>query len=262
MGQITRTTNPTGLKQIDKKYFVVRVRNDVADGRAFWLDSFDYGAAKLDPSLQLGCIVHAGSTEEYFDLGSLSAFKKTPMNIRSIATDKPLKFRFIFNKPGESLLVGYTDGVRALDEAGNLGSSLVDIEPTDLCGIAWKLVIPEGMGAGDKPNVLVERSLFPTAASAVNHPWFGILVMPEVMRQVAMEIAKAPSSLDDSETWIAPWSDFIAALGVNFPIEFEDDDISAQQIWAEEVVTKFAAKGIFKHHMSKALAEMEGEQQL
>lgn len=260
MGQITRTTNPTGLKQIDKKHFVVRVRNDVSDGRVFWLDSFDYGAAKLDPSVQLGCIAHAGSTEEYFDLGPLSDFKKTPTSIRTIATDKPLKFRFIFNRPGESLLVGYTDGVRALDEAGNLGSSLVDIEPADLHGIAWKLVLPEGTGAGEKPNVLVERSLFPTAVSAANHPWFGVLVMPEVMRQVAMAIAKDPSALEDSETWIAPWADFIAALGVNPPIEFEDDDISAQQAWADEVVTKFAAKGIFKHHMAEALAEMEGEQ--
>lgn len=259
MGQITRTTNPTRLKQVDKKHFVVRVRHDVSEGRVFWLDSFDYSAAKLDPSLQLGCIVHAGSTEEFFDLGPLSDFKKTPTGIRAIATDKPLKFRFIINRPGESILVGYTDGVRALDEAGNLGSSLVDIEPTELHGIAWKLVLPEGNGAGEKPNVLVERSLFPTAVSAANHPWFGVLVMPEVMRQIAIIIAKNPSALDDSETWIAPWADFIAALGADPLIEFEEDDTSAQELWANEVVMKFAAKGIFKHHMAEALAEMEGD---
>ena len=207
----------------------------------------------------MGCIAHAGSTEEYFDLGLLSDFKKAPTSIRAIATDKPLKFRFIFNNPGESLLVGYTDGVRALDEAGNLGSSLVDIEPTSLHGIAWKIVLPEGTGAGEKPNVLVERSLFPTAASAVNHPWFGVLVMPEVMRQIAMAIAKDPEWLDDFETWIAPWAEFITALGVS-PPEFEDDDISAQQVWADEVVLKFATKGIFKHHMAKASVAMEGGQ--
>ncbi|CAH0226006.1 Oxidoreductase [Pseudomonas sp. IT-194MI4] len=259
MGQITRTTNPTGLKQIDKKHFVVRVRDDVSDGRVFWLDSFDYVAAKLDPSVQMGCIVHAGRTEEYFDLGPSCDFKKTPMSIRALATDKPLKFRFIFNNPGESLLVGYTDGVRALDEAGNLGSSLVDIEPIDLHGIAWTLVLPEGTGTGEKPNVLVERSLFPTAGAAANHPWFGVLVMPEVMRQIAMAIAKTPSALDDAETWIAPWKDFITAMGVNPPSDTTGDDISDQQDWAEEVVKKFAAKGIFKHHMAKALTEMEGE---
>jgi hypothetical protein len=207
----------------------------------------------------MGCVVHAGSTEEYFELGPLSALKKTPISIRSIATDKPLRFRFIFNRPGESILVGYTDGVRALDEAGHLGSSLVDIEPTDLHGIAWKLYIPEGKGSGEKPNVLVERSLFPTAASAVNQPWFGALVMPEVMRQIAMAIAKSPSDLDDSETWISTWADFIAALGANPPIEFEEEDSLAQVDWVDDVVRRFAAKGIFKHHMAGALAEMAGE---
>lgn len=260
MGQITRTTNPTGLKQVDKKHFVVRVRDDGPDCRVFWLDSFDYLAANLDPSLQLGCIAHAGNTEEFFDLGLVSDVKKTPASLRALATDKPLRFRFIFTKPGESLLTGYTDGVRALDEAGNLGSSLVDIEPADLKGIAWRLQLPEGSGAGEKPNVLVERSLFSNAIAAVNHHWFGILVMPEVMRQIAMAIAMEPSALDDSETWIAPWAGFIAALGVDPPVEYDADDTTGPQAWADEVVTRFAAKGVFKHHMTKASAEMGGEE--
>lgn len=258
MGQITRTTNPTGLKQIDKKLFVVRVRDADSDGRVFWLDSFDYAMAGLDPSLEVGCIAHAGSTEEYFELGPLSDFTKSEFSLRSIAADKPLKFRFIFNKPSEALLVGYADGVRAFDEAGNLGSSLVDIEPADLRGAPWKLVLPEGTGAGEKPNVLVERLLFPTAVSAANHPWFGVLVMPEVMRQIAMAIAEEPEALTDFESWIAPWAEFIIALGINLPLEV--DDISVQRDWADEVVRKFAAKGVFRHHMARALKEMEGEQ--
>ncbi|QVK30982.1 hypothetical protein [Pseudomonas syringae] len=259
MGQITRTTNPTGLKKIDKKLFLVRLDRDVSGNRVFWLDSFDYVAAKLEPYMQLACIAYAGRTEEYFELGSVSDFKKTPTSIRTIATDKPLKFRFIFNKPDESLLSGYTEGVQALDETGYLGSSLVDIEPTDLHGVVWKLTLPEGTGSGEKPNVLVERSLFPTAASAANHPWFGILVMPEVMRQIAMAIAQAPSSLDDSETWIASWKDFINTLGVSEPTHSENDEILVFQNWADEVVEKFASKSIFKHQKTKASIDMEGE---
>jgi hypothetical protein len=259
MGQITRTTNPTGLKKIDKKHFVVRVKEDGTQGRNFWLESFDFEKAELDPSVQVSCVAHAGSTEEYFELGPVSNFKKTPSSLHGLAADKPLRFRFIFNGPDESLLVGYTDGVRALDDAGNLGSSLVDIEPCDLCGIAWKLIVPEGTGSGEKPNVMVERSLFPTAASAAGHPWFGVLVMPEVMRQIALAIAETPPALDDPESWVSPWADFISALGVEPPIELDDDDSTGRQAWADEVVAKFAAKGIFKHHMAKATAEMDGE---
>jgi len=259
MGQITRTTNPTGLKQIDKKHFVVRLGSNSGSDRSFWLESFDYLVAKLDPDVQMGCIAHAGTTEEYFDLGPVSDFQKTPLSIRSLATDSPLKFRFIFNRPGEPLLVGYTDGVRAVDEAGHLGSSLVDIEPANLHGIAWKLILPVGTGGGEKPNVLVERALFPTAMVAVNNPWFGALVMPEVMRQIAMAIASSSSALDDSESWMAPWAEFIFALGVDTAIDFEEDDSAAQQAWADEVVLKFSGKGIFKHHMARAQAELEGE---
>ncbi|TDK30715.1 hypothetical protein [Luteimonas terrae] len=259
MGQITRTTNPTGLRQIDKKNFIVRVKDDGLGGRVFWIDYFNYLSAKLDATVQISCIAHAGNTEESFDLGSVSDFNKEPLSLRTLATDKPLKFRFIFNNPGESLLIGYTDGVRALDEAGKLGSSLVDIEPTSLHGVAWKLVLPEGTGAGEKPNVLVEKSLFPTAVSAAGHPWFGVLVMPEVMRQIAMSIAENPSALDDSESWLAPWADFISSLDMEPSVELEEDDTIAQIAWADEVVHKFAGKGIFRHHMSNALAEMNGE---
>lgn len=261
MGQITRTTNPTGLRQIDRKHFVVRVKDEASGSRVFWVDHFAFEAAKLDSSVRFGCIAHAGSAEQYFDLGPVGDFKRTPSRLRELPTDRPLKFRFIFHRPGEALLIGYTDGVRALDDAGQLGSSLVDIEPADLRGVAWRLILPEGAeAAGEKPNVLVEKSLFPTAVSAANHSWFGVLVMPEVMRQIAMVIARSPSALDDPGSWLAPWAGFLAALGIEPPLGFEEDDTGAHQDWSNDVVTRFAAKGIFKHHLTKALAELEGGQ--
>ncbi len=261
MGQISRTTNPTGLREIHKRFFVVRERNAASSERVFWLERFDYEAAEVDASVKISCIAHAGNTEEYFDLGTVSDFIKSPFSIQSLAADKPLRFRFIFNRPDESLLIGYTDGIRALDEAGQLGSSLVDIEPTDLRGITWKLTLPECESAGEKPNVLVERSLFPTAQSAVNHPWFGVLVMPEVMRQIALRIAQNPDALEDSASWISPWADFIAALSIDAPnVDMEEDDNTAQSDWADSVVEKFCLKGIFRHHLALAMAEMNGEQ--
>lgn len=257
MGQMTKRTNPTGLKIIDKKYFSVRVENDNHKGRFFWLDNFDYRAAQLDPSVHMGCIVHAGNTEEYFDLGQVSNLNTDPIDIRTIATDKPLNFRFIFNHQDKSLLVGYAEGVKALNEASNLGSSLVDIEPANLNGPIWKLELPQSSFSGEKPNILVDKNMFPTVTSAVNHPWFSILVMPEVMRQIALEIAKENSELDDTDTWIGQWANFIKALGIDQPIESEYDETVAQD-WADQVVTKFTSKGIFKHHIAIALAEIEG----
>ncbi len=259
MGQITKTTNPTGLTQVDKKHFIVRIDYDASGGRVFWLDNFDFVTAKLDSSLHMSCIAYAGNMEEYFELGALSDLKKSPMSIRAIASDKPLKFRFVFNRPGAPLLVGYADGVRAFDEAGYLGVSLVDIEPTKLNGIVWKLTLPEGSGTGEKPNILVERTLFPSATSALNHPWFGVLVMPEVMRQIALAIAQSPFSLEDPETWISSWKGFIDSLGVSDPIHLEGGDTAVLERWADEVVQRFAEKGILRHNMNKVSLAMEGE---
>jgi hypothetical protein len=258
MGQITRTTNPTDLRQIDKRHFIVRVSDEGSRGRYFWIEKFDYVAAKLNPTIQFACIAHAGSTEEYVALGAVSGITQDRHSIKALATDKPLKFRFIFHRTGESLLVAYADGVRALDESGNLGSSLVDIEPTSLGGIAWTLVLPQGMQSDEKPNVLVEKELFPTAISAVNHPWFGVLVMPEVMRQIALAIAADANALEDADSWIYPWASFIKALGVEAPVAEADDD--ARLDWAASVVQKFAAKGVFKHHLAQAQTEMIGDQ--
>lgn len=258
MGQITRTTNPTGLREVDQGHFVVRRGSGAKGERVFWLEKFDYVASKMDSSVRIACVAYAGNTEEYFDLGSVSAFEKAPLSIRELATDRPLRFRFLFNRPGESLLIGYVDGIKALDEAGQLGSSLVDIEPCDLRGTAWELVLPEELAAGEKPNVLVERSLYPTALSAVNHPWFGVLVMPEVMRQIAMRISENPEALDDTGSWMFPWRDFITSIGAEVPGIDETDD-KGRSAWVGSVVEKFCAKGIFKHHMAEAMAEMDGD---
>jgi hypothetical protein len=259
VGQISRTTNPTGLKRLDKKNFVVRIHSDLG-GRSFWVERFDHVACGLSSALKMACVAHAGNTEEYFQLGTAGSFQRQPMGIRDLAADRPLKFRFVFNEPGNPLLVAYADGIRATDESGQLGGSLVDIEPADLGGIAWKLFLPTGLQeVGAKPNVMVERSLFPTAQAAAHSPWFGILVMPEVMRQIASAIAVKPGTLEDGESWPSAWAEFFSKLGVDeLPLDAEGDE-EAQLNWVESVVAAFGAKGILQHHMERAISEMDGD---
>ncbi|MFK0033578.1 hypothetical protein [Pseudomonas monteilii] len=259
MAQITTKTNPTGLKRIDKKHFVIRLGSDSFKSKVFWLESFDFLAAGIEPFVQIGCIAHAGNTEEYFELGRVDGFEKGPFSIKSLASDRPLRFRFIFNRPNESLLVGFADGIQAFDEAEGFGASLVDIEPLHLHGPLWKLVLPDGGSSGEKPTVLVEMSVFPNASSAVKHPWFSSLVMPEVMRQIAFAIARECSALDDSEHWISSWRDYILNLGMDVQLEKLEEDFLAQTDWADSVVSKFVEQSSFKNSIRKAVAELEGE---
>lgn len=255
MPQISRTTNPTGLKKLDAKLFGVRVQT-IDTARSFWLEKFDYKLSQLPGGLQLSCIAHSGNTEEFFKLGTVDNPDLSPKPLYNLAVDKPLKFRFIIHLPGDPKLVAFADGVRAADDAGLLGGSLVDIEPADLKGSAWRLEIPPLVSGADKPVLLVERNMFAAAQVAANNSWIAVLVMPEVLRQIATVISKNPPSLMDPEVWSSSWAEFFAGLGAG---ELADDvDEAAAKDWVEGVVYGFCAKPAMRAQMLRIATELNG----
>lgn len=256
MPQISRTTNPTGLRRLDSKLFTVRVRTGNAGERTFWLERFDLKASNLPAGLRLSCIAHAGNTEEFFKLGAIDALDHDLKPLENLATGKPLKFRFIVHAANDPLLVAFADGVRAVDEAGLLGSSLVDIEPADLHGAVWKLEIPHDLTAADKPVLLVERQLFTTAQAAANNTWIAVLVMPEVLRQIASAIARKVEALEDPATWMYHWAEFLKGLDAGELAE--DADEQSRIDWTDAVVSAFCAKASLRHQMDRATAELNG----
>lgn len=255
MPQISRTTNPTGLKKLDAKLFGVRVQT--ANGeRSFWLEKFDHTSSKLTAGLQLSCVAHSGNTEEFFKLGTVDAPDHSSKPLRNLATNKPLKFRFVVHLLGDPKLVAYADGVRAIDEGGLLGGSLVDIETTNLGGYAWKLDIPPLVTGADKPVLLVEQKMFASAQAAANNPWIAVLVMPEVLRQIATTISEQPASLSDPEIWAFPWGQFF--LGLWSHGLADDADAVAKSEWIENVVAGFCAKPSMRGQMANAAIDLNG----
>lgn len=257
MPKISRTTNPTGQRQLDASLFSVRTPMDAAGRRTFWLERFDFASAGLAPGLKLACIAHAGSTEEYFEIGTVDAPDHATRPLLELVQDRPLKFRFLVYESGNPLLVGFADNVRPADEAGELGDSLVDIQPADLHGCAWKLELPSSLVGDDKPVLLVDRQLFPTAAAAARDPWIAVLVMPEVMRQIARVIAAEPSSLTDENAWASMWAQFLEAEGISMPAE--DLDKHELDNWVDEVVETFCAKPVIRSQFNLATKELSGE---
>ena len=255
MPQISRTTNPTGLKKLDTKLFGVRVQTLYA-ARSFWLEKFDFKLSQLPAGLQLSCIAHSGNTEEFFKLGTVDSPDLSPKPLHKLAVDKPLKFRFVIHAVGDPKLVAFADGIRAVDDAGLLGGSLVDIEPADLKGSAWRLEISPLVAGADKPVLLVERNMFAAAQVAANNSWIAILVMPEVLRQIATVISDSPASLDDTEVWASSWAEFLRGLGGGELAEGADHQ--AKTDWVESVVYGFCAKPAIRNQMTRAAAELNG----
>ena len=257
MKQISRRTNPTELNEVDRRHFTLRMNGDGSAERTFWLERFDHKAANVPGDALINCIATAGTSEQYFALGTASNFSRTARAITELVRDKPVRFRFVFHMPGEKKLLGFADGVRSLDESGNLGGSLVDIFPTELNGPVWELELPAASAeVSAKPCIHVERSVFPTAPVAVSHHWFVALVMPEVMRRVALRIAENPGSLHDDDTWTGTWKAYIDQLGAGDPPEDAED--SAEE-WAAAVVRKFSSTGQLKHQIDRLIGEMQGE---
>lgn len=253
MPQISRTTNPTGLKKLDAKLFGIRVQT-INMERSFWLEKFDHKLSQLPAGLQLSCIAHCGNTEEFFKLGTVDAPDLSAKPLRNLAANKPLKFRFVVHVSGDPKLVAFADGVRAADDAGLLGGSLVDIEPADLRGSAWKLDLSPLVAGADKPVLLVEKNMFASSQAAANNAWIAVLVMPEVLRQVATAISKNPASLDDPEIWSFSWAQFLLGLGGHELAEGADDD--AQKEWVESVVDGFCARPAMRTQMGRATTEL------
>lgn len=256
MPQISRTTNPTGLKKLDAKLFSVRVQALDAE-RSFWLEKFEHVASGLPIGLRLSCVAHCGNTEEFFQLGTVDKPDLTAKPLHKLATNKPLKFRFLIHAPGDPKLAAFADGVRAADDAGMLGGSLVDIELADLKGSSWRLVIQPLIVDADKPVLLVEKSLFTSVQAAANNPWIAVLVMPEVLRQIATHISKDSACLGDSAIWAASWAQYLLGLSGQEPPDSDDPD--AQKDWVESVVDGFCAKPALRAQMLRTAIELNGE---
>ena len=256
MPQISRTTNPTGLKKLDAKLFGVRVQTANTE-RSFWLEKFDVALSGLSTGLQLSCIAHCGNTEEFFKLGTVDKPDLSVKPLRNLATNKPLKFRFVIHAPGDPKLVAFADGVRAADDAGLLGGSLVDIELADLKGSSWKLVIQPLAVDADKPVLLVEKTMFASAQAAANNSWIAVLVMPEVLRQIAAVISKDSSCLENSAIWSSAWAQFLLGLSGQGPPDVDDDE--AQKDWVESVVDGFCAKPALRSQMLRTANDLNGE---
>jgi len=257
MKQISRRTNPTGLNEVDRRHFSLRLNDDGKSDRTFWLERFDFNAAGIPPGALINCVATAGASEQYFALGSASNFSRTARVIGEVVRNKPVRFRFVFHMPGEKKLIGFADGVRPIDESGNLGGSLVDIFPTELHGPVWELDLPvSNAEVSAKPCIFVERSIFPTATVAVKHHWFVGLVMPEVMRRIALRIAENAGALENDDTWTGTWKSYIDQLGVGAPPDDEDDRVDE---WAATVVRKFASSGQLRLQIDQLIGEMQGE---
>lgn len=126
------------------------------------------------------------------------------------------------------------DATDETDEGGTSGSvQLLPFQPHDLEQLTWLLDT-----TGDRPVVLVNRKL-PDWKAFVQNPEFRALVLPDVLRQIALWTVLEQDVEDatpDDAVW--PWKKFLELLG-HSPVGVEDDKA---EDWAAEVAHTFTRR--------------------
>jgi hypothetical protein len=247
MARTTSTSNPTGLVEIDRKDVTVDVMT-VGRDRYVSVPRLNLTAYKLPATTLVVCIARAGNTTHRIELGALAAWDKASRILTDLAVDAPLRFRLLFHEAGKPMLLASCENIRPRNNSD--AESLLPMEPADLGEELWRFKMQ-----ADGPVILYNREVFATASAATGFPPFQALVMPEALRQVCRELARAPARLSDESDVLFDWGQWLDGLGVDRP-PGADEEESVRDTWVDEVVEVFAARFKFASLLRRNLAEV------
>ena len=251
MPRISTLSNPTGLKDLDRKLIGI-VLDDTGIKASYSLVRLDVAEIALPANTHVILIARRGNAELRVDHGSVEDWNKGFIDISELGSDGAWIFRVLFVVPGSPKLVAVVENVRP-DGLGN-SESLIGMEPADLGNVPWELQILETEG---RAVILFNRDVYPSVARAVADIHFWTLVFPEAVRKTAMLHAETPAKLAD-EHW-APFKSWLTLHGVTDELE-ENSSESEREKWCRGVVEAFCER----HHVAEMLRNVirpSGEQE-
>lgn len=253
MPAISRTTNPTRLKKIEKANASVRVVKGAGENspRLLLIDRLDTSKSELPVGTRIACIASAGPTAQYFDLGTVESPTLKPQSLSELAADAAMSLRVIFYQAGDARILASMDGIRPLDDGAD-STSLVTIQPAPLDGPLWKLDLGPEWG-DENPLLFVEETMFGNAKAAASNASFVAMVLPEVLRQIATRVFEHGRDESDEAGWIARWQRF---LDVIYPTADQSDDDS--EAWVTGCVKAFCHRGHMSVVIEQAKADIGG----
>jgi hypothetical protein len=234
MKRLSGSSNPTSLKEISKNKISLTV-SELGGVRHFHLESLEIKDMDLPDNALVICTAKSGNTSKRFNLGTVSAYSRKPMSLAGIDESSVLKFRLLVRNENDSSLIASAEDIRPVDVDDQDGESLLPMLAADLGQVVWKLDLDEGLG----PTLLFNKKVFPNAAGANNYTPFVALVLPEVMRQILVDLKENASDFDDDGCWRYQWGKMFGDIGISLPTDDEDNN------WIEETLMVFSEKFSF-----------------
>lgn len=251
MGQLSARSNPTGLKEINRNLVSISV-TEVAGRRSFMLDRLDLKETGLAEDLQVVVVARAGNTNVRYGMGTVAGLVHDGKSLDGLDRSQPLRFRVLLHEKDNPKLRASLENLRPRDDSQS--ESLLPMEPADLGERLWKLVLNE-----NGPVLQFNSMVFPSAAGAENYVPFGVLVLPEALRQVMEWIAKQPGCLDDEDDPWSAWAGWLDAIGAERPPADEDDE-SIKADWCNRVVDRFCGRFGFASRLHAELLKGTGNE--
>ncbi|PLY00757.1 MAG: hypothetical protein C0623_06615 [Desulfuromonas sp.] len=249
MKRLSTTSNPTGLKNIDKQRIVIAVEKN-GGSPSFNLSKLDVANLGIDADSKVICIARAGKTSHRIELGTVGDFDKKFYNIDGLDESAPLRFRLLIREPDRPKLVATAENLKPHSEDEEEGESLMAVEPVDLGQLLWRCEV-----TAEGPVLQVNSRVFPHASSAQNYVPFATMVLPEAFRNVLDEICKNRLRVDDEDDWMYHWGQWLEHVGAGKPPASDDEDDLNE--WKEGAVEAFSNKYKFADQLATHLA-LEG----
>lgn len=230
MPRLSTLSNPTGLKDLDKKLVSVSIY-DLGTEITYSLNRLDISDISFPFDTRVIVVARRGSSELRTDHGLATSWDKGFVDISELGIDGVWIFRILLVAPDSPKLLGAIENVRP-DGLGS-SESFIGLEPADLGNVPWEFVVLEQDG---RAVIRFNQNLFTNSASAEADMHFACFVYPEAVRQLAHWHTINSGALDEPR-----WESFKACLGLlgvtDEPDSDDSEDIKSK--WCREVVAAF-----------------------
>ena len=244
MGRLSTRSNPTGLKEIEKRRIDILV-SEIEGRRHFNLLKLDLSGMGLADDHRVVCVARAGKSSQRFEMGTVASCRKDNLLLDDLDRSELLRFRILIHADGSPQLSASAENLRPMDDSQS--ESLLPMEPADLGQLLWRLEFNE-----EGPVLKFNAVVFPSAAGVENYPPFGALVLPEAVRQVMEKLADEPNVLNDESDPLSSWGMWLDALGMDRPKVDADD--GEKREWCQSVVDAFCTRHSFAARLEHELA--------
>lgn len=227
MPRLSTLSNPTGLVELD--HLRIGIALDEGGKRpAFSLVKLDLSELSLPSPLNVVVIVRRGNSEERVELGPVSEWKRSYIELSEIGSDGSWEFRVLLVQPGSPKLVAVAERVRP--EGQGDSSSFIGLEPADLGQRPWEIVINEAEG---RAVIRFNKEIYVSPGAVEADSFFIGMILPEAIRRVAEFVSANPGVLE--EAW-GPFKHWLALHGItDEPGDTEDQ----KSEWCDQVIASF-----------------------